>query len=204
MLLLSDRLAEKEKELRNDIITKVRNHQKWNEEHVDLTKQPLSPVRPNGLDGGYRPAKMQFLLTPPASDAESGEFAAGGVEEDATEFDSTHPSMGFSQPEFRLRVGRCNRMWIDRRGVPNGDRRLDNCGSDRWKYDSDSDDDVDVIEMDPFDTRALKFRATIPLSSFHFPGARRAANFQQSGLQTRPGPPQLTQGQTQSGAQGVS
>ena len=36
---LSDRLAEKENELRLDIAKKVQNHSDWNRNHIDLTRQ---------------------------------------------------------------------------------------------------------------------------------------------------------------------
>ncbi|RBQ87751.1 hypothetical protein VDGD_20685 [Verticillium dahliae] len=72
------------------------------------------------------------------------------------------------QPAFRRRIGRLNRLWIDRRGLASPPREDDDA-SDRWKYDQDDDEDPPVYEVDPFDTRALKFRATIPLSPFIFP-----------------------------------
>ena len=72
-------------------------------------------------------------------------------------------------PAFRRRFGRLNRLWIDRRGMDHGKPvRLEGpTFSDRWKYDSDSDDDESSQwEVDPFDTRALKFRATIPINPY--------------------------------------
>ncbi|KAG7127816.1 Enhancer of polycomb-like protein 1 like [Verticillium longisporum] len=72
------------------------------------------------------------------------------------------------QPAFRRRIGRLNRLWIDRRGLASPPREDDDA-SDRWKYDQDDDEDPPMYEVDPFDTRALKFRATIPLSPFIFP-----------------------------------
>lgn len=68
-------------------------------------------------------------------------------------------------PSYRRRIGRLNRLWIDRRGLASPP--LDSEGSssvaalDRWKYDQDSDEEGEqpVYEVDPFDTEALYYRA---------------------------------------------
>ncbi|KAF5639137.1 enhancer-polycomb 1 [Fusarium tjaetaba] len=179
LVLLSDKLAEKENELRLDIEMKVQNHRKWNHNHIDLTGEPLSPVKEQGTEVKFRQAKTQYLMTPPAST--SSEMEVDTHIPDAPQVDkreapvfqfsagSNEPSKG-SQPSFRRRIGRLNRLWIDRRGMvtpppEHGEK------SDRWRYDSDSDDDEPpVYEVDPFDTRALKFRATIPLNPYMFRG----------------------------------
>ncbi|OAA52000.1 Enhancer of polycomb-lik [Metarhizium rileyi] len=186
LVLLADQLAQKENELREDIENKVQNHRRWNQNHIDLTREPLSPVKEQGTELKFRPAKTQYLMTPPASisseemdvDEVQGEpmdidkppqlpvfhFKAGNTPQDQAE---TH------QPSFRRRIGRLQRLWIDRRGMATPPRQECSEYSDRWKYDSD-DEDVDspVYEVDPFDTRALKFRATIPLSPYLFRGGR--------------------------------
>lgn len=68
-------------------------------------------------------------------------------------------------PLYRRRIGRLNRLWIDRRGLATPPGEVSAEVLDRWKYDQSSDDEDDppVYEVDPFDTRALKFRASIPL-----------------------------------------
>ncbi|KAJ6782141.1 hypothetical protein PWT90_10521 [Aphanocladium album] len=185
LVQLADQLAEKEKELRNEIETKVQNHRRWNQNHIDLTVDPLSPVHEQGLELKFRPAKTQYLMTPPASVSsdsmevdEDGpepmqldkpqagpvyQFKAGGV--------ATEP-LQTNQPAFRRRIGRLSRLWIDRRGMATPPKTDSQGYSDRWKYDSDDEEDVEpsVYELDPYDTRALKFRATIPLSSYLFRG----------------------------------
>lgn len=193
LVLLSDRLAEKENELQADIEMKVQNHRKWNLNHIDLTRDPLSPVKEQGTELKFRPAKTQYLMTPPASTSSDMD-----VDDDAPEpmqldkkperppvfqFKAGGPneSPSSSQPSFRRRIGRLSRLWIDRRGMATPPREDSN--SDRWKYDSDSDDDEpSVYEVDPFDMRALKFRATIPLSPYIFRGRP-------------PAPPELANGQ---------
>ena len=71
-------------------------------------------------------------------------------------------------PAYRRRIGRLNRLWIDRRGLASPPRELDGpsmISSDRWKYDQDSDDEGEqpIYELDPYATTALKFRASVPL-----------------------------------------
>ncbi|KAG6039797.1 Enhancer of polycomb-like protein 1 [Claviceps citrina] len=185
LVLLADQLAEKENELREDIENKVQNHRRWNQNHIDLTRDPLSPTHEQGMEVKFRPAKTQYLMTPPAS-ISSEEMEPDGMSSGLMDVDTTEKPLAFRSragishdqsqtnfPSFRRRIGRLQRLWIDRRGVSTTPRQESSEYSDRWKYDSD-DDDVDppVYEVDPFDTRALKFRATIPLSSYVFRGGR--------------------------------
>ncbi|KAL3303264.1 Enhancer of polycomb-like protein 1 [Colletotrichum asianum] len=178
LVQLSDKLAEKENELRADVESKVHNHRKWNQNHVDLTRDPLSPVKEQGMEINFRPAKTQYLMTPPASTSSESDamdideeepvvergnmsifqFTAGGKEKPPN-----------SQPAFRRRIGRLNRLWIDRRGLTTPPRMDGEDYSDRWKYDQDDEEETPVYEVDPYDTRALKFRATIPLSQYVYP-----------------------------------
>ncbi|KAF4978703.1 hypothetical protein FZEAL_4972 [Fusarium zealandicum] len=181
LVLLADKLAEKQNELRLDIEMKVQNHRKWNQNHIDLTRDPLSPVKEQGTELKFRPAKTQYLMTPPAST--SSEMDVDEDAPDAMQVDKREPPVfqftggsseppKSSQPAFRRRIGRLNRLWIDRRGMVTPPRESSEEYSDRWRYDSDSDDDDEppVYEVDPFDTRALKFRATIPLNPYMFRG----------------------------------
>lgn len=178
LVSLTEKLAEKENELRLDIEMKIQNHRKWNQNHIDLTRDPLSPIKDQGIELKFRPAKTQYLMTPPAST--SSEMEVDEESPDAMQLDKPElPVFQFaaggasdspksSQPAFRRRIGRLNRLWIDRRGMMSPSRA--ECGySDRWKYDSDSEEDEPpVYEVDPFDTRAMKFRATIPLNPYMF------------------------------------
>ncbi|OAQ63476.1 EPL1-like protein [Pochonia chlamydosporia 170] len=187
LVLLSDQLAQKENELRDEIENKVQNHRRWNQNHIDLTREPLSPVKEQGTELKFRPAKTQYLMTPPAS-ISSEEMDVDAVQPEPMDIDkpqqlpvfqfkagaaASHDQPQTNQPSFRRRIGRLQRLWIDRRGMATPPRQDSHDYSDRWKYDSD-DDDVDppVYEVDPFDTRALKFRATIPLSPYMFRGGR--------------------------------
>jgi enhancer of polycomb-like protein len=171
LVQLSDRLAEKEHELLADIEKKVQNHKEWNKNHVDLTRGPLSPIKGRTTVQRFRPATTQYLITPPNSaSSESND------EPDPMDLDSPNPRPVFefkglsaqentttTSPAYRRRIGRLNRLWIDRRGFVQASQT--GGLSDRWKYDqdSDSDDDQPMYEVDPFDTRALRFRASIPL-----------------------------------------
>ncbi|KAK4162719.1 enhancer of polycomb-like protein 1 [Cladorrhinum sp. PSN259] len=177
LLQLSDRLAEKENELRLDIEKKVQNHKDWNRFYLDLTRGPLSPVDGPRQDPNFRPAKTQYLMTPPASASSVSLDEPMPMELDKPE--NPQPVVKFrgvaqdeesraNPPSYRRRIGRLSRLWIDRRGLPASPPREPNEWSDRlqdrWKYDqsSDDEDDMPTYEVDPFDTRALKFRASIP------------------------------------------
>jgi enhancer of polycomb-like protein len=182
LILLADRLAEKENELRRDLETKVLYHRKWNHDYVDLTRGPLFPIDDQRMEIGFRPAKTQYLMTPPASSTDSMDideepispvvekppvfqFKAGGQRE------LLYPPR---QPAYRRRIGRLGRLWIDRRVLashappsPDPDEP-----SDRWRYDSDDDDTSMAYEIDPYSTRALHFRASIPLPGFMWKRAK--------------------------------
>ncbi|OIW29842.1 hypothetical protein CONLIGDRAFT_631918 [Coniochaeta ligniaria NRRL 30616] len=174
--LLADKLLERENELRADIEQKIRNHNLWNQKYVDLTRDPLPPVRGEAPDLSFRPAKTQYLMTPPASASNESMEEPTAMDLDKVE---KAPMYGFrgvahdevssaDPPVYRRRIGRLNRLWIDRRGLaspPREPNEPDMLSSDRWKYDQDSEDEgaQPVYEVDPFDTRALKFRASVPL-----------------------------------------
>ncbi|ATY66462.1 histone acetyltransferase complex component Epl1 [Cordyceps militaris] len=210
LLQLADQLAEKDKELRNEIETKVQNHRRWNHNHIDLTVDPLSPVEDPGLELKFRPAKTQYLMTPPASvSSDSMDVDEEGPTPMRLDRPQASPAFQFkaggiaceplqtNQPAFRRRIGRLSRLWIDRRGMATPPKTDSQGCSDRWKYDSDDDDDVEppVYEIDPFDTRALKFRATIPLSSYLFRGRPTVPPEVLSSAATRalPAPPSAQQ-----------
>ena len=174
LALLSDRLAEKENELRADIEKKVQSHSEWNRNHVDLTRGPLSPVRGPRQDPSFRPAKTQYLMTPPASASSASVDEPTPMDLDKPQ--NPQPVFKFrgvarddesreNPPAYRRRIGRLNRLWIDRRGLASPPREVSAEVADRWKYDQSSDDEDEpaVFDVDPFDIRALRFRASIPL-----------------------------------------
>lgn len=184
LVLLSDLLSQKEKELREEIESKVQNHRRWNQNHVDLTREPLSPPREQGMELKFRPAKTQYLMTPPASSASESAEAEYDAPEPMALDKAEPPVFQFRaggggregapalQPSFRRRIGRLQRLWIDRRGMSTPSREMSG-HSDRWRYDSDDDEaEPPVYEVDPFDTLALKFRATIPLGQHMYHGSR--------------------------------
>jgi enhancer of polycomb-like protein len=181
--VLADRLAEKENELRADIEKKVQSHNEWNRHHLDLTRGPLSPVHGPRRDPSFRPAKTQYLMTPPASASSESLDEPIPMDLDKPERPQNvlvppdRPAFfkfrGVAQdeesrkdpPAYRRRIGRLQRLWIDRRGMASPPREVSAEVLDRWKYDQSSDDEEDppTYEADPFDTNALRFRASIPL-----------------------------------------
>lgn len=175
LLHLEQKLARQNEDLRNDILTKIQNHHNWNRNHVDLTKGPLPPAPNPSHQPGFRAAQAQYLLTPPASSA-----SADSMEEPTPmDLDDGVPSAVFqfkgapsdeNQPPqmvaYRRRIGRLNRLWIDRRPMKAVDFAREKAESDRWKYDQDdSEDEQPMYEVDPYDTRCIRFRASIPLSN---------------------------------------
>ncbi|KAE8444386.1 hypothetical protein EG329_000586 [Mollisiaceae sp. DMI_Dod_QoI] len=169
LVSLSDLMAQKENLLQSEIEEKAQQHRKWNLGHVDLTREPLSPVHGQGFEAGFRPAtaQYQYLMTPPSSvTSESFDQPSPSLEKPETfALGYNSPSEEDEprgQPAYRRRIGRGGRLWIDRRGMSSAARLADATVSDRWKYDQDDDEDQPVYEMDPYDTKALRFRATIP------------------------------------------
>lgn len=180
LIQLSDLVAQKENLLQIEIEEKAEQHRKWNSGHVDLTREPLSPVHGQGPETGFRPAtaQYQYLMTPPSSvtsDSFDQPSPSREILEPSTFRYSSPPGEEDSrgQPAYRRRIGRCGRLWIDRRGMPFAAKAADSSGSDRWKYDQDDDDEQPVYEMDPYDTKALRFRATIPFPPHLFPQRTR-------------------------------
>ncbi|PHH62164.1 hypothetical protein CDD81_7358 [Ophiocordyceps australis] len=185
LVLLSDIIAQREKELREDIEVKMQHHRRWNQNYIDLTRDAMSPVRDHGTELRFRPAKTEYLMTPPASiTSDSMDIDDEGAEtmvvdrQEAAAFQFKTENIGNEQmsprqPCFRRRIGRLQRLWIDRRGMSSPSREVMET-SDRWKYDSEGDDEEPTVyDMDPYDVRAIKFRATIPLGQYMYRGGRQ-------------------------------
>ncbi|KAI1765593.1 enhancer of polycomb-like-domain-containing protein [Hypoxylon sp. FL1150] len=189
LVLLSDKLAEKENELRTDVEMKVHNHRRWNANYVDLTADPLPPpVR--AKESSFRNAKTTAYITPPASSAEdSAEMdgdSGGSVPVNTIvsllqeAFPSAFPrTPGYEDDSdhataYRRRYGRLGRMFVDRRapkqrGLQQLSPSPDLSQSDRWKYDQDDDDDEPPeYEVDPNSARQMRFRSTIPASTYMY------------------------------------
>ena len=180
LILLSDVIAQKENLLQVEIEEKTQQHRKWNQNHVDLTREPLSPVDGQGPEMGFRPAtaQYQYLMTPPSSVTSDSFDHPSPAQENPEPFKFRYDSPPEEdeprgQPAYRRRIGRGGRLWIDRRGMSSAVKGIDDNVSARWKYDQDDDDEQPVYEMDPYDTKALRFRATIPLPPHLFPHRSR-------------------------------
>ncbi|TVY81472.1 Enhancer of polycomb-like protein [Lachnellula suecica] len=177
LILLSDVLAQKEIALQKEIDEKTQQHRKWNQGHVDLTRDPLSPVNGQGLETGFRPAtaQYQYLMTPPSSvTSESFDQPSPAQDKQLENFAFRYSpppeeEEHRGQPAYRRRIGRGGRLWIDRRGMCGAVKNVDENMSDRWKYDQDDDEEQPVYEVDPYDTKSLRFRATIPFPPHFFP-----------------------------------
>ncbi|KFY07008.1 hypothetical protein V492_07518 [Pseudogymnoascus sp. VKM F-4246] len=162
LTLLSDVLAQKENLLQMEIDSKIQQHQRWNQNHIDMTREPLSDARTPPPDSSFRLATTQYLMTPPASVSEESSCENALEPREMRGFSPPAEEEPHGQPSYRRRIGRLGRLWIDRRGLPSPPADPTDSRSDRWKYDQDDDDDVPMYDVDPYDTNALKFRATIP------------------------------------------
>jgi len=191
LIQLKEVIEQKETILRQEIEAKSEQHRKWNENFTDLTREPLSPVHGNNPDPGFRPVTTSWqLMTPPSSVTSESFDQHSPIQEkpDPLTFRYNSPpeeDEPRGQPAYRRRIGRCGRLWIDRRGMPSATRAGGDAVSDRWKYDQDDDDEQPVFEMDPYDTKALRFRATIPLPSHLLPQNQRPRQDDRSALLAR-------------------
>ncbi|KAI1214976.1 enhancer of polycomb-like-domain-containing protein [Annulohypoxylon truncatum] len=180
LVVLADKLAEKENELRNDVEMKIQNHRRWNHSYVDLTADPLPPVQEE-KETSFRPAKTTYLMTPPASASDSMDVdeappaeANGSLLHSGFKGVNWHPEDHEEMSSYRRRIGRLGRLFVDRRppklnGFKSPPREVDYSQSDRWKYDQDDDDDEQpVYQIDPNSSRQMRFRSTIPPSPFLF------------------------------------
>ena len=192
LVLLSDLQAQKENMLQSEIAEKSKQHEIWNSGFEDLTREPLSPVS-QVAQTGFRSARAQQLMTPPSSvTSDSFDQLSPAQEKPEPSFfryssppeeDEPH-----GQPAYRRRMGRNNRLWIDRRGMQPVTKRqcleeddtLSEIVADRYKYDDDDDDEQPVYEMDPYDTQAIRFRATIPFPAHLIPQRVRQESVQQA------------------------
>lgn len=174
LTLLSDLLADQERQISEQIDLKIAQHQQWNIGYVDLTKAPLTPPLETGTGSTFRTATTEYLPTPPASisSAHSGDATSdvGTLNPDKTNSIAVRyasPSYDgpcHSQPSFRRRYGRGGRLWIDRRGMRVPSKAvMDTPVSDGFRFDDDGDDEdeVQVYFHDPFDTESMQFRAKI-------------------------------------------
>ncbi|TRX95307.1 hypothetical protein FHL15_003638 [Xylaria flabelliformis] len=174
LTLLRDKQAERQRELLNNIELKVQEHRRWNSNYIDLTADPLPPVKEE-QEQSFRPAKTTYLMTPPASASDSIEIdeTPSTPEKSIAPFHFKAASLEDSDqedmPSFRRRIGRLGRLFIDRRpgksrtGLSSPSREPSSFQSDRWKYDDDDDDDEPpVYKIDTNSLRQMKFRSTIP------------------------------------------
>ncbi|RYP07995.1 hypothetical protein DL764_002141 [Monosporascus ibericus] len=217
LTLLSDKKAERERELRAEIENKILQHRRWNHNYVDLTSGPLPPVKQE-QEPSFRPAKTQQLMTPPASSAsdsmEADEGAKQSQQKDvmplaATDEYSDDSDYGETY-KWRRRIGRNNRQWLDRRpvrlGLKSPPLAVDSTQPDQWKYDQDTDDeDVPAVyEVDQFSQDQMRYRAMMIPYPISFYTRRIDAAAQPNGVNRQALPQPLAQAQAQSQAQAPS
>ena len=174
LLLLSEWHAEREQEISEAIEEKIRQHEKWNEGFVDLTRAPLTPPSETGIGSTFRTATTEYFLPTPPASVSSEHSGDGGMdfgtvnlkkaESVAVRYASpSYDGPCHSQPSFRRRYGRGGRLLIDRRGMRMAQKEnMDTAIADRYKYDDEDDEDeVPRYYIDPFDTESMVFRSRI-------------------------------------------
>lgn len=174
LLLLSEWHAEREREISEAIEEKIRQHEKWNEGFVDLTKAPLTPPSETGIGSTFRTATTEYFLPTPPASVSSEHSGDGGMDFGTVNLNKAEsvavryasPSYDgpcHSQPSFRRRYGRGGRLLIDRRGMRMAQKEnMDTAIADRYKYDDEDDEDeVPRYYIDPFDTESMVFRSRI-------------------------------------------
>ena len=171
--ILDDVQAEKEKAISKEIQSNVEKHIKWNEGFVDKTRAPLTPISEKLFGSDFRQAMptTEYLPTPPASvsDEETDMVDAGSPRQKPVPDDvpntfryATPPTEDIGQmiPSFRRRVGRGGRLMFDRR-MPTRPKDQNPGGAlyERFKYDSDDEDDEEIIDVDPHDLQIMSHKA---------------------------------------------
>ena len=170
MQLLEDVQAEKENEIVREIKQNIAKHIKWNEDYVDLTREPLSPPSEDTHEASFRPAITTQLPTPPSSSDASDNMDFDSYptylrdkleSHHAGHVDDAHQHQRL--PSFRRRIGRGGRLMIDRRNLAirgQTPAAMDPWMIDRFKYDQeDSDDEESTYERDRYDIQAMQHRA---------------------------------------------
>ncbi|KAL8652255.1 MAG: hypothetical protein Q9210_002796 [Variospora velana] len=171
LVLLQDVLADKERQIHEDIEMRIAQQKQRSEGYLDMTRAPLTPpIEENGVSS-FRTAVTEYLPTPPASitSEHSSELAAetgltGQVKDQIVKVRYASPSYdgpNGSQPSFRRRIGRGGRLMIDRRGmrVP-WKVSLDDTVADRCKFDrEDDEDEIPTYDVDPYNIAAMRYRA---------------------------------------------
>lgn len=187
---------------------------KSNKLFMDFTQQAVSE-RISTSEPSYRVVHTQMPISPPASTGgetqeavpcdtpntpntpltpSTREAAGTGTKRDyTTAFEIPNKEMTNShhdeyQHQYRRRIGRGGRLWVDRKGLRPQNTTLSARDAERWKYDQDSDDDeqLSIYEADPYSTEQLNFRSNIELMG----RATAQANYQGAVQRALQGPPQ--------------
>lgn len=174
LVSIQEVLADKESEIEREIKMKIHQHQKWNENYVDMTRAPLTPTGEDNFTFNFRSAVTAYLPTPPAS--VSSEHSGDAVaDESSPSRKQVGPSVvsyvlppndgpNHSQPSFRRRIGRGGRMMIDRRGMHlQPGENLNPLAVDRFRFDQDDDDEDEnpTYLVDQYDISNMRYRAAI-------------------------------------------
>ena len=193
--MLSDLLAKRDAQTSFEICQKIQQHERWNENYVDMTREPLTPPHEDSYGLSFRPATTEYLPlpTPPDSiDENDGEIMEkspkqrpdnmSAVQKNAVAVRYATPPHDLpfrNQPSFRRRIGRGGRTIIDRRGMRLKSKDdVDSAILERFKFDLDDDDEEECIPTytpDLYSIDSMRYRAaTAGNHSAQAMAARRA------------------------------
>lgn len=172
--LLADMQAEQASLIQREIQLNREKHVRWNTGFVDRTMAPLTPTAERGFTAGsdFRHAMpaTEYLPTPPASiSSEPSQEAAADAENPgpreafAMPFRYASPDEDDSSqtmPSFRRRIGRGGRTMFDRR-IPFRTKEplKETSTAERYKFDSEDEDDEAVYDIDEHDIHIMQHRA---------------------------------------------
>lgn len=180
LVMLTDLLAKRDAQTSFEIGQKIQQHERWNENYVDMTREPLTPPHEDSYGLSFRPATTEYLPfpTPPDSiDDNHGENletkspkqrpeGVAAMQKNAVSVRYATPPHDLpfrNQPSFRRRIGRGGRTIIDRRGMRLKSKDdVDSAMLEKFKFDQDDDDDEDgfpTYTPDLYSIDSMRYRA---------------------------------------------
>jgi enhancer of polycomb-like protein len=168
IILLRQKLEDRERKIAEEVNRQIAQLERYNANFVDNTEDVVlgiwNPSDDEGEESRWVTARVEYTQqpTPPDSEASGDENADVQMVEAGSNDsgDTVRWAVPFEYKQmrnttrFRRRAGRGG-MFLDRRVVRNPGQQY---ASDRDKYDRDSGDEMDVDQLDVFETKGLYYR----------------------------------------------
>ena len=174
---------EEERQKQDDSIqrfidTHVQRHRDWNRGYCDATWRPITPPLESSSKSSFMAAAPRYnpLPTPPPSvdsHESNGEARDSPLplldDENGIKVEHTSAPLDVSgeRPAFsyRRRYARGGRLLIDRRGLKRKLSDIKESGTtqafDRWDFDHESDEDGEIVRIDPFENFRMRIRISL-------------------------------------------